>query len=293
MPRPLRERTGARSTLRGHVRGHRRAAVAHAQRDALAAFERDAHAHVRIAGALGERVADQVVGDAVEQRARQPQAGRRRGRLELDPFAAVLARERFPPGPRGDVVLAAFLRAAAASPASRTGAARSAAAGGAAAPAVRRVRASSPPLSRAATEVSTEQRLQQVLDVVRHARAGLVHRLQVARLAQLLLAQLGDVELAEQLAEQVQVPAQRRAEAVARKDGERELARSVVDRMRRARRPARPRAPPARQRTPATDGTRSSAATASARKRSGRASTCSSSASTCSHFSTGRPIENR
>src|SRR6185436_53682 len=50
---------------------------------------------------------------------------------------------------------------------------------------------------------------------------------------------------------------------------------------------------PVRQRTPATEGTRSSAATASERKRSGRASTCSSSASTCSHFSTGRPMEKR
>ena len=60
------------------------------------------------------------------------------------------------------------------------------------------------------------------------ARAGLVHRLQVARLAQLLLAQLGDVELAEQLAEQVQVPLQRGADAVAREDRQLQLGAFVT-----------------------------------------------------------------
>ena len=73
------------------------------------------------------------------------------------------------------------------------------------------------------------QRLQQVLDVVRHARAGFVHRLQVALLAQLLLAQLGDVELAQQLAEQVQVPVQRRAHAKVRVHGKGERAVLELD----------------------------------------------------------------
>src|SRR5947208_3589257 len=57
----------------------------------------------------------------------------------------------------------------------------------------------------------------------------------VARLAQLLLAQLRHVELAEQLAEQVQVPEQRRAQAVARVDAQRNGAVLEVDGMRCAR----------------------------------------------------------
>src|SRR6185295_1361300 len=78
------------------------------------------------------------------------------------------------------------------------------------------------------------QRLQQVLDVVRGARAGLVNRLQVARFAQLLLAQLGDIELAEQLAEQVQVPLQRRPDAIGREDAELERAICELHGVRRA-----------------------------------------------------------
>src|SRR6185295_9775162 len=75
------------------------------------------------------------------------------------------------------------------------------------------------------------QRLQQVLDVVRGARAGLVHRLQVARLTLLHLTQLGGVELREQLAQQMQVPLQRRSEAKARIDRQRELRARVLDRV--------------------------------------------------------------
>ena len=69
---------------------------------------------------------------------------------------------------------------------------------------------------------------------MRGAGAGLVHRLQVARLAQLLLAQLGDVELAEQLAEQMQVPLQRGSEAIAREDAELELPVGELHDVRRA-----------------------------------------------------------
>jgi hypothetical protein len=78
------------------------------------------------------------------------------------------------------------------------------------------------------------QGLQQVLDVVGGARAGFVHRLQVARLPQLRLAQLGDVELGEQLSQQVQVPLQRRADAEARVDGQRDLLVGKLDRVGRA-----------------------------------------------------------
>src|SRR5205807_1252347 len=68
----------------------------------------------------------------------------------------------------------------------------------------------------------------------RGTRAGLVHGLQVARLAQLRLAKLGDVELGEQLGEEMQVPLQRGAEAIARVDGERDLRRGEFHRVRRA-----------------------------------------------------------
>ncbi len=181
-------------------------------------------------GALGERVADQVIGDAVEQRSRQASVLRQVLRLELDAFPAVLAAERVPPGLRGHVGFSGGVRAL------QLGERLGQPLGdqrqlppdqrlqlrGIAVMVARRDRA------------EHVQRLQQVLDVVRHARAGLVHRLDIARLPQLLLAQLRHVELAEQLAEQVQVPEQRRAQAVARVDAQRNGAVLEVDGMRRA-----------------------------------------------------------
>jgi hypothetical protein len=59
------------------------------------------------------------------------------------------------------------------------------------------------------------ERLQQILDVVRHARAGFVDRLHVGLLLELLFPLLRDVELAEQLPEQMKMPDERRARAVA------------------------------------------------------------------------------
>jgi len=47
---------------------------------------------------------------------------------------------------------------------------------------------------------------------VRHARAGLVNGLHVGLLLKLLLALLGDIELAEQLSEQLKMPNQRGAQ---------------------------------------------------------------------------------
>ena len=61
-----------------------------------------------------------------------------------------------------------------------------------------------------------------------------MHRLQVAGLAQLLLAQLGEIKLRQQLSEQMQVPLQRRAQAIAREDAQRELGIRELHQMRRA-----------------------------------------------------------
>src|SRR6185503_13744553 len=63
--------------LRRDFARHRRATVADAQREALVPLERHAYAQALVVGTLGERVADQVVGHAVEQRARQTHPRRR------------------------------------------------------------------------------------------------------------------------------------------------------------------------------------------------------------------------
>ena len=47
---------------------------------------------------------------------------------------------------------------------------------------------------------------------MRHARPGLVNGLHVGLLLEFLLALLGDIELAEKLSEQLEVPDQRRAQ---------------------------------------------------------------------------------
>ena len=210
------------------------------------------------------------------------------GRLEFHALVLILARDPFPPGRRHRYRSRPRAAGAAAAPAFARGAARRAGAGAA--------RGHSASWRRACRDRSPPrhehvQRLQQILDVVRRARARLVHRLQVARLAQLLLAQLRDVELAEQLvregagaiAARHSAGSARRRAAPARRWRTRRAA-ACARRTRRA-------VSPARQAMPATAGRRASAVTASSRKRAGAASARRSSASTCSQRSTGSPIE--
>jgi len=63
------------------------------------------------------------------------------------------------------------------------------------------------------------QRLQQILDVVRDAGAGFIHRLQVAHTLQFVGLELDEVELGGQAQQPIDVPAHRRGGYVAEIDG--------------------------------------------------------------------------
>src|SRR5258706_15792623 len=91
------------------VRGHGAAGIAYAQHRVGTACERDAH-RAAFGGALGERVADEVVGDVVEERARQARARGQVGGGEVDALAAIVAGEGVPPFAGVHVALGRRLR---------------------------------------------------------------------------------------------------------------------------------------------------------------------------------------
>jgi hypothetical protein len=75
------------------------------------------------------------------------------------------------------------------------------------------------------------ERLKQILDVVRHPGSRLVHGLHIRLLLEFLLADLGNVELLEQLSEQVKVPLQGRAQLLPREHPQMKFLIRVFDRV--------------------------------------------------------------
>src|SRR5690606_28889391 len=199
-------RNGPSEKLLRHRHRHRPADVGDAQVRRLCAREVDLHLEVLLAAALVECVLDEVVGDAVEELARKPRLAVDRSGGELDVGTRIAGLERFPPLRRAgqrqrlvasrraqlverDVQALGDLRELAVDERLQLG------------------RLLGP--ARLRSGAKRRERLQQVLHIVRQARAGLVDRLRVRVLALQLLAPLGVVEVGEQPREQLQMQQQR------------------------------------------------------------------------------------